>query len=152
LASGEEWIGEFEDYRKDGSRVWIDARVTRISNGAGVPLGILGLAHDISDRKRAEDQLRLRDRAIHAVASGIVITDPGQPDNPIIYASPGFERLTGYQADEVVGKNVRFLQGKGTDAKVVAQVRAAIQAGQQCDVELLNYRKDGMQFWNAPGG
>ena len=127
MASGEEWVGEFEDARRDGSRVWIDARVTRITDAAGEPLGILGLAHDISDRKQAEARVRLLDRAMQAVASGIVITDPAQPDNPIIYASPGFEQMTGYSQEEVLGKNCRFLQGKDTDRAAVDEVRAAIR-------------------------
>jgi PAS domain S-box-containing protein len=147
-ATGEDWVGEFEDWRKDGSRVWIDARVSRIVDVAGRPVGILGVSHDITDRKRAEEDLRLRDRAIRAVAQGIMITDPNQRDNPVIYSSPGFQRLTGYTAEEVVGHNCRFLQGKDTDPAAVAQVRVAIHAGEPCTVELLNYRKDGTSFWN----
>jgi PAS domain S-box-containing protein len=62
LAGGEEFAGEWHDYRKDGTRVWIDARVSRFTDAAGRPVGILGLAHDISDRKRAEEALREADR------------------------------------------------------------------------------------------
>ncbi len=77
-----------------------------------------------------------------------MITDPGQPDNPIVYASPGFERITGYGAEEVLGRNCRFLQGKDTDPVEVARLREAVRAGEPCTVELLNYRKDGTPFWN----
>ena len=55
-----------------------------------------GMAWDITDRRRAEDALRLRDRAIQAATQGLAITDPTRPDNPILYVSPGFERITGY--------------------------------------------------------
>jgi PAS domain S-box-containing protein len=61
-AGGTDWSGEYEDYRKDGSRIWIDARVSRVSNAAGETIGILGLAHDITDRKRAEEDLREANR------------------------------------------------------------------------------------------
>jgi PAS domain S-box-containing protein len=61
-AGGADWSGEYEDYRKDGSRVWIDARVSRVSDLEGRPVGILGLAHDITDRKRAEEALKEADR------------------------------------------------------------------------------------------
>jgi PAS domain S-box-containing protein len=61
-SGGTEWSGEYEDYRKDGSRVWIDARVSRVRDAAGRPVGILGLAHDITDRKRAEEALKEADR------------------------------------------------------------------------------------------
>ncbi len=61
-AGGSEWAGEYEDYRKDGSRVWIDARVSRVADLAGRPLGILGLAHDITERKQAVESLREANR------------------------------------------------------------------------------------------
>jgi PAS domain S-box-containing protein len=95
-----------------------------------------------------EAELRLRDRAIQSVSQGIVITDARSPDNPIIYASPGFERLTGFTAQEVIGKNCRLLQGPGTDAVEIERLSAARRAGRGCTVELLNYRKDGSNFWN----
>ena len=94
-------------------------------------------------------ELRLRDRAIQAVSQGILITDPIQPDNPIIYANAGFERMTGYRPDEVIGRNCRFLQGKDTDRETVKTLREAIAAGRACSVEIRNYRKNGEPFWNA---
>jgi PAS domain S-box-containing protein len=61
-AAGVEWAGEYEDYRKDGSRVWIDARVGPVTDGEGRVVGVLGVSHDITDRKRAEEALRDADR------------------------------------------------------------------------------------------
>jgi PAS domain S-box-containing protein len=61
-AEGSEWSGEYEDYRKDGSRVWIDSRVTPVNDAAGKVVGILGLSHDITERKRAEEALKEADR------------------------------------------------------------------------------------------
>jgi PAS domain S-box-containing protein len=148
-AAGDEWIGEFKDYRKDGSRVFIQARVSPYTDANGKRRGILGVAYDITARRRAEEALRLRDRAIQAVSQGILITDPNQADHPIIYASPSFERLTGYTATEILGRNCRFLQGKDTDPAAVSTVRTAVREGGACAVELLNYRKDGTPFWNA---
>jgi PAS domain S-box-containing protein len=107
------------------------------------------LLEEIAERKRTEETLRLRDRAIQAVSQGILITDPKQPDNPIIYASSGFERMTGYQSEAVLGKNCRFLQGKDTNKETIGMLRQAIAAGRACAVEILNYRKDGTPFWNA---
>lgn len=103
----------------------------------------------VVERNRTEEALRLRDRAIQAVSQGILITDATRPDNPIVYASPGFEKLTGYRAAEVLGKNCRFLQGPDTNQQALADIRRAIKAGQECSTELLNYRKDGSPFWNA---
>ena len=64
-------------------------------------IGVMGISRDISAQKQAERALKMRDRAIEEVSQGILITDPNQPDNPIIYASAGLERLTGYRAEEI---------------------------------------------------
>ena len=78
----------------------------------------------------------------------MVVTDPRLPDNPIVLANQAFLDLSGYSADEVVGRNCRFMQGPHTDRAEVAKLREAIAAEQEATVELLNYRKDGTTFWN----
>lgn len=87
--------------------------------------------------------------AVRATRMPMVITDPALPDNPIVFCNVAFQQLTGYSREEIVGRNCRFLQGPDTDPAVVAQVRQAIAAGHDIDVDLLNYRKDGSTFWNA---
>ncbi|MHA6718762.1 PAS domain-containing protein [Sphingomonas sp. RS6] len=87
--------------------------------------------------------------AVRATRMAMIITDPRQDDNPIIFCNEAFQRLTGYGRDEIIGRNCRFLQGPDTDREAVAQVRAAIEAGTDFSVDLLNYRKDGTPFWNA---
>ncbi len=81
-------------------------------------------------------------------AEGIAIADARLPDNPLIYVNAGFERLTGYSADEVMGRNCRFLQGAETDAATLDQLRAALREQREITVQLLNRRKDGTTFWN----
>ena len=61
------------------------------------------------------DKLRLLDRAVTASTNSISITDPNQPDDPLVYVNPAFERTTGYAAEEVLGRNCRFLQGDDRD-------------------------------------
>lgn len=78
----------------------------------------------------------------------VVIADPSLPDTPIIYVSKEFERQTGYRADEVLGRNCRFLQGPGTDPQAIAAIRAALAAKTEITIDLVNYRKDGTRFWN----
>ncbi|MBM3606683.1 MAG: PAS domain-containing protein, partial [Alphaproteobacteria bacterium] len=87
--------------------------------------------------------------AVRATRMPMIVTDPLQPDNPIVFANQAFQTLTGYQRDEVIGRNCRFLQGTGTDRAAVDRIRQAIQRGESIDVDLLNYRKDGSRFWNA---
>ena len=78
----------------------------------------------------------------------MLITDPRQPDNPIVFANAAFTKLTGYDRHEIVGRNCRFLQGPDTDRDEVARLRAAIEERTAIELELLNYRKDGTTFWN----
>jgi PAS domain S-box-containing protein len=92
--------------------------------------------------------LDLLESAVDETAEGITISDARQPDNPVVFVNKGFERLTGYAAREIVGRNCRFLQGPGSDPDTLRQIRAAIASGTACTVELLNYRKDGTPFWN----
>ncbi len=92
--------------------------------------------------------LALKDRALAVAAEGVTIADARLPDRPLIYANEGFERMTGYGIAEVMGRNCRFLQGPGTDQSAMAELRAALDAGRECLVEVLNYRKNGTTFWN----
>ncbi|GAK10683.1 PAS domain S-box protein [Geomicrobium sp. JCM 19039] len=79
---------------------------------------------------------------------GIVITDPSVDDNPIIYANRGFETLTGYAAEDIIGQNCRFLQGEHTDEADVQKLRRSLAANQPVYVEMINYTKSGQAFWN----
>ena len=94
------------------------------------------------------DWLALKDRALDVAAEGVTIADARQPDRPLIYVNQGFERMTGYPVADVLGRNCRFLQGPGTDAAAVAEIRAALEERRECLVEILNYRRDGTTFWN----
>lgn len=90
----------------------------------------------------------LLEGVLGATSEGITVADARLPDQPIIFANAGFERLTGYSRTDVLGRNCRFLQGPETSSETVAEIRTAVQEGRSCTVELLNYRKDGLPFWN----
>lgn len=76
------------------------------------------------------------------------ISDPSQEDDPLIYVSPAFERLTGYKWNAAVGRNCRFLQGPDTDERTVATIREKIARNEEVSVDIYNYRADGQGFWN----
>ncbi|ELK46278.1 PAS domain-containing protein [Halobacillus sp. ACCC02827] len=86
--------------------------------------------------------------AIDRVGAGVVITDPEQEDNPMIYCNKGFQELTGYQPEEILGKNCRFLQGEETKPEKIKLIRQGLANREPVLVELRNYRKDGSLFWN----
>jgi len=87
-------------------------------------------------------------QAVDQSHDGITIADARKKDFPLIYVNAGFERLSGYPAAELLGKNCRFLQGADTAQPDIAVLRAALHQGKNCVVTLRNYRKDGTLFWN----
>ncbi len=87
--------------------------------------------------------------AVQTTRMPMIVTDPHQPDNPIVFANGAFQGMTGYALDEIIGRNCRFLQGPETDRGIVDQIRSAIAQRQEFATEILNYRKNGSSFWNA---
>jgi len=148
--------GEFRDYTeeklivgKEGKRVWINLTVSLVHDDSDEPRYFIAVAEDIGKRKQAEEDLRLRDRAVAASSNGIVITDPNLPDNPIVYVNPAFERITGYTASEALGRNCRFMQGEeDRNQPALTELREALREGRYSRVVLRNRRKDATPFWN----
>jgi PAS domain S-box-containing protein len=93
-------------------------------------------------------ELTLLRQALDQSGTGFVLTDPHQPDHPIVYANQAFLTMTGYTEEQVLGRNCRFLQGGDTDPEAVDELRRAIAEERATSVHLRNYRKDGSAFWN----
>lgn len=135
------------------SRVWADATVVDSSGAvvggraralpSGPALRGRTLAERLPDAARTLEQ-----RALDATANGVTIADMRDPDQPLTYVNAAFERLSGYRADEVLGRNCRLLQGPETDPASIAEMARAIHDGRDCWVSLVNYRRDGTPWWN----
>jgi PAS domain S-box-containing protein len=138
-----------------GSEEMDEVRLT-IGGGICVSLLLFAITWSLaSTRRRAlafaqemTEKLRIQERAVISSNNGIFITDASQPSNPILYANPAFEKITGYSADELTGRNALFLLGEDHDQPDVATVRAAFAEGHECRAVLRNYRKNGSLFWN----
>ncbi len=102
----------------------------------------------LSRSAHMQQQLALANLALEASPLGITIADARQPDFPMIYCNPMFERITGYSSSEALGENCRFLQGTDRNQADLHRVRAALQRGEATQVILRNYRKNGTLFWN----
>ena len=109
---------------------------------------IAGSTRDITEQKERQQELRRNERAMDEAPVGIALSDPSQDDNPLTYVNDRFQEVTGYDEDETIGRNCRWLQGEDTREEPVAQMREAIDANEPVTVELRNYRKDGTEFWN----
>lgn len=140
-----------DDIDKTGLAAGRPARGT-MDVGASEPLGRPGLHHW---RESTITDPDLQDRggvffaAIEMTRMPMLLTDANAPDNPIVFANKAFLDLTGYEEDEVLGRNCRFLQGAQTDRNAVSEMRDAIASRSSVALELLNYRRDGSPFWNA---
>lgn len=125
-------------------QVWSVATVTMGPAGKTILVVLVPTTETASERRLA----RVRDRAMAASAVSFTMSDPSQWDNPLVWCNQSFTRLTGYPAEEVIGRNCRFLQGEHTDRDAVTRVRRALAEGRSVTEVLLNYRKDGSAFWN----
>ncbi|MBX3064092.1 MAG: PAS domain S-box protein [Anaerolineae bacterium] len=144
---------EVQVVQADGTMRHIEVNSAAIAwNGESATAASL---RDISEYRRVQQpqqdlqgQSSVLIAAYTGMSSGVVITNATQPDNPIIYANPAFESLTGYSSAELIGRNYRFLQGAGTDAEEARRLREALEKQQPYRGRLLNFRKDGSPFWN----
>ncbi len=139
---------ERADRTNPGERLNYLASFFPVKDDEGQVIGVSTVVQDITDRKRAAAELRLRDHAIASSSNGIVIVDAMQDDLPVIYCNPAFERLTGYRKDEFIGRNCRFLQSDDRDQPGLVAIRRAVQEGHKVTTTLRNYRKDGTMFWS----
>ena len=123
-----------------------------VEGNAYSPLGAPGVKHwqaSYISREGLQDRGNVFFAAVEMTRMPMVVTDPRQPDNPIVFANGAFFDLTQYKEEQVLGRNCRMLQGPGTDRRTVDEVRKAIAEQRPVSVDILNYKADGSTFWNA---
>ena len=136
------WRGMVTGSRPDGTTFPAELSLTLIEDGR-----LVCTVRDETERRARERDLELKERAMDEATVSIQITDPSQPENPLVYVNDGFERLTGYTREEALGRNPWFLQGEETDPEKVTQLREAVAAEEPVSLELRNERKDGTRYW-----
>ncbi len=139
---------ELSAVRADGNEFPIELAITRIA-AEGPPV-FTGHIRDISVRRAIEDRLRMLESSVEHANDAIVITEAepvGVPGPRIIYVNQAFTSTTGYTMEEVLGKTPRILQGPGSSEESKATIHRALKRWKPVRVELLNYRKDGSEFW-----
>lgn len=105
------------------------------------------LLNESAEKQNLIEDLQIREKAIEASNEGIIITD-ALNGNKIVMVNKAFEQISGYTFNEIKGKNPRFLQGKNTDPKTVSKIRNALINNEPVTVEVLNYKKNGVPYWN----
>lgn len=134
--------------RKDGVEIQVEisSRIIEYCD----QLVSLSFVRDITTRMQAEERMRLLESAVENTQDGILITEAKHVDAPgpeLLYVNQAFTRITGYDLDEVIGRTPRLLQGPKTDRSQLDKIKTAIQEQKPVQVELLNYRKNGSEFW-----
>lgn len=142
LAGEEITAYELELIAKDGHRVPIEVN-TRLVIEDGVPVGVTGIARDITERKRADAELRRLAAAVEETADSVVITDK---NGNIQYVNPAFERVSGYTKEEALNQNPRILKSGKTDPSVYKELWETITRGDAWNGHLTNRKKDGTLF------
>ena len=149
IRSGTAKLGIVETIRDpEGKEFWVqtDKVPFRDKNGEGV--GIVVMCQDITGRKQTEELLRLLGSAVQQSRESIMITNAelDLPGPKIVFVNPAFTQMTGYNAEEAIGKTPRILQGPRTDKTVLSRLRQNLEDGQVFAGEAINYRKDGKEF------
>ncbi|MEM8739021.1 MAG: PAS domain S-box protein [Planctomycetota bacterium] len=137
----------FRALKRDGSVVWLESS----SHSQGEEIVVV--SRDVTQRLDAEHRLRLIESAVDQVGEAVVITDADlhSPGPRIVYVNPAFTAMTGYSADEALGRSPRLLQGPRTRPEVLDRLRHALSAGKPFLGQNVNYRKDGSEYtveWN----
>ena len=119
----------------------------KVLHGTGSWFTMLSIT-DVTALVHSQKQVEAHHRQWQALNAAVVISDALQPDMPIVYVNPMFERMSGYALSEVVGRNCRFLQGVETHQSALGPLREAIKKQTNGFAVLRNFRKDGSMFMN----
>nr|WP_229510645.1 MULTISPECIES: response regulator [unclassified Massilia] len=124
----------------------------QLEGSAFNPLGNPGMKHwqaGYIEQPGLEDRGNVFFAAVEMTRMPMVVTDPRQPDDPIVFVNRAFLDLTLYEEKDLIGRNCRLLQGPQTNPETVAEVRAALAERRAVALDILNYKADGTPFWNG---
>jgi two-component system, cell cycle sensor histidine kinase and response regulator CckA len=149
IRSGAPKLGISETIKdRAGQEIWLQTDKVPMCDKDGVVIGIVVMCQDITERKRAEETLRLLNSAVLQSREAVLITDAQLtlPGPRVVFVNPAFTKMTGYTAEEIIGKTPRILQGARTDKTVLSLLRQHLERGEMFEGETINYRKDGTEF------
>ena len=124
--------------------LWLEVHAHPTQEGLAVHF------QDITQRRKGEAELRLLQACVERVNDIVIITDAEstQAGGPtVVYVNKAFEQITGYRADEIIGKTTSMLQGPRTQRDALDRIRSRLEAWESVREELLNYTRQGDEYW-----
>lgn len=147
----EKWQDEYRFQCADGSYKYVFDRGFLVKDKDGKPIRMIGAIQDVTKQKEEEQRLRLLETVITQTKDAVMITDIDTSQNVIpniIFVNSAFTDMTGYKAEEVIGKSPIMFIGPKSDMLEFDKLKTAIQDYKECFVETINYKKNGEEFWN----
>jgi len=147
----EKWQDEYRFQCADGSYKYVFDRGFLVKDKDGKPIRMIGAIQDVTKQKEEEQRLRLLETVITQTKDTVMITDIDTSQNVIpniIFVNSAFTDMTGYTAEEVIGKSPIMFIGAKSDMLEFDKLKTAIQEYKECFVETVNYKKNGEEFWN----
>ncbi|WP_295334939.1 PAS domain-containing sensor histidine kinase [Flavobacterium sp.] len=147
----EKWQDEYRFQCADGSYKYVFDRGFLVKDKDGKPIRMIGAIQDVTKQKEEEQRLRLLETVITQTKDAVMITDIDTSQNVIpniIFVNSAFTDMTGYTAQEVIGKSPIMFIGPKSDMLEFDKLKTAIQEYRECFVETINYKKNGQEFWN----
>jgi PAS domain S-box-containing protein len=147
----EKWQDEYRFQCADGSYKYVFDRGFLVKDKDGKPIRMIGAIQDVTKQKEEEQRLRLLETVITQTKDAVMITDIDTTQNVIpniIFVNSAFTDMTGYTAEEVIGKSPIMFIGAKSDMLEFDKLKTAIQEYRECFVETINYKKNGEEFWN----
>lgn len=150
ITRGHVWKGEIKNRAKDGSFYWVDTTIVPFLNEAGKPRQYVAIRADITERKRAEEQLRDSYKEIADLKSAldehaiVAITDP---QGKITYVNDKFCIISKYSRAELLGQDHRLINSSHHPKEFIRDLWATIAHGRVWKGEIKNRAKDGSYYW-----
>lgn len=141
---------EYRYLKSDGNYTYVRDKAIIIRNNKGKATRIVGALQDISQQIQRNEQLKLFESAIKNTTDAVVITDTNSINSSevkIVFVNEAFTKMTGYNSEDIIGKSPRILQGHLTDRSELNRMRYAIANWTPCEIEIINYKKNGEPFW-----
>jgi PAS domain S-box-containing protein len=149
-ASDNKWVGEYRLKKADGTYAIVKDKTFAIKDEAGNIVRMVGAMQDITQQREEEERLRLMESVIVNINDAILVTEAEPFDLPgprILFVNKAFTEMTGYTAEEVIGKTPRILQNEETDRKELDRVAKSLKNWESCEATVRNSRKNGEKFW-----